>query len=72
MTPASPSQASNVNELIFVWEGKDKNGRVIQGEMRAAGAERVNLLLRRQGLTAISVKKKTTVRQRRIKEQDIL
>lgn len=71
MTPASPSQASNVNELIFVWEGKDKNGRVVQGEMRAAGAERVNLLLRRQGLTAISVKKKATVRQRRIKEKDI-
>ena len=71
MTPASPSQASNVNELIFVWEGKDKNRRVIQGEMRAAGAERVNLLLRRQGLTAISVKKKATVRQRRIKEKDI-
>lgn len=71
MTLASPSQASNVNELIFVWEGKDKNGRVVQGEMRAAGAERVNLLLRRQGLTAISVKKKATVRQRRIKEKDI-
>ncbi|MCE2871392.1 MAG: type II secretion system F family protein [Oxalobacteraceae bacterium] len=71
MTPASPSQASNTNELIFVWEGKDKSGRIVQGEMRATGAERVNILLRRQGLTAISIKKKSTLRQQRIKEKDI-
>ncbi|MFN5446465.1 MAG: type II secretion system F family protein [bacterium] len=71
MTPASPSQASNTNELIFVWEGKDKSGRIVQGEMRATGAERVNILLRRQGLTAIRIKKKSTLRQQRIKEKDI-
>lgn len=71
MTPASQTQASSQQELIFTWEGKDKSGRVVQGEMRANGAERVNMLLRRQGLTAISVKKKSALRQRRIKEKDI-
>ena len=71
MTPASQTQASNHHDVVFLWEGKDKSGRVIQGEMRAAGAERVNMQLRRQGLTAISVKKKPSARQRRITEKDI-
>jgi len=71
MTPSSSAQTSNTNELVFIWEGKDKAGRLVQGEMRATGAERVNVTLRRQGLTDISVKKKASLRQRKITEKDI-
>lgn len=71
MTPSSSAQTSTTNELVFIWEGKDKAGRLVQGEMRATGAERVNVTLRRQGLTDITVKKKATLRQRKITEKDI-
>jgi type IV pilus assembly protein PilC len=71
MTPSSSAQTSTTNELVFIWEGKDKAGRLVQGEMRATGTERVNVTLRRQGLTDITVKKKATLRQRKITEKDI-
>ena len=71
MTPSSSAQTSNTSELVFIWEGKDKAGRLVQGEMRATGAERVNVTLRRQGLTDITVKKKASLRQRKITEKDI-
>ena len=37
-------------ELIFEWEGKDKNGKIVRGEMRAGGEAVVNASLRRQGV----------------------
>lgn len=71
MTLTSSTQTTNPNEFIFLWEAKDKTGRLIQGELRATGIDRVNLLLRRQGLTQISIKKKPSLRQRSIAEKDI-
>ncbi len=71
MTPTSSTQTTNANEFVFLWEAKDKTGRLIQGELRATGIDRVNLQLRRQGLTQISIKKKPSLRQRSITEKDI-
>ena len=71
MTLTSSTQTTNSNEFIFLWEAKDKTGRLIQGELRATGIDRVNLLLRKQGLTQISIKKKPALRQRSIAEKDI-
>ena len=71
MTLTSSTQTTNPNEFIFLWEAKDKTGRLIQGELRATGIDRVNLLLRKQGLTQISIKKKPALRQRSIAEKDI-
>ena len=71
MTPTNSTQTTNANEFVFLWEAKDKTGRLIQGELRATGIDRVNLQLRRQGLTQISIKKKPSLRQRSITEKDI-
>ena len=71
MTLTSSTQTTTSNEYVFLWEAKDKNGRLIQGELRATGIDRVNVLLRRQGLTQISIKKKPSLLQRRIIEKDI-
>jgi type IV pilus assembly protein PilC len=71
MTLTNSTQTAHSNEFVFLWEAKDKTGRLIQGELRATGIDRVNLLLRRQGLTQISVKKKPSLRQRSIAEKDI-
>jgi type IV pilus assembly protein PilC len=51
--------ASANKQMTFEWEGKDKKGKVIKGEMRAAGVSYVNATLRRQGITVIKVKKQS-------------
>ena len=73
MTTASPSRTSKTasNESIFVWEGKDKSGRVVQGELRAASAASASANLRRQGVLTTSIKKKKLARTKRISEKDI-
>jgi type IV pilus assembly protein PilC len=47
---------SGPKEVTFSWEGKDKGGKLVRGEMRAVGKNMVEASLRRQGITAASVK----------------
>ena len=59
-------------ELPFVWEGTDKNGRKIKGEMLAAGEAVVRQSLRRQGINATKVRRQSMLaRARPITEKDI-
>lgn len=58
-------------EEMFLWEGKDKTGKVMRGEMRATGAALVQSTLRRQGVLITKVKKQTFRRGGRITEKDI-
>jgi type IV pilus assembly protein PilC len=44
-------------EFTFSWEGKDKGGKTVRGEMRAAGENMVQASLRRQGVIVSKVKK---------------
>lgn len=41
----------------YSWEGKDKKGKLIKGEMKAPGDAFVNATLRRQGISVTKVKK---------------
>jgi type IV pilus assembly protein PilC len=43
-------------ELTFSWEGKDKSGKTIRGEVRAVSEAAVNATLRRQGILVQKVK----------------
>jgi type IV pilus assembly protein PilC len=64
--------ASATKQIIFVWEGKDKKGKVIKGEMRAAGESFVSATLRRQGITVTKVKKQSGFAKKgTIKDKDI-
>jgi type IV pilus assembly protein PilC len=57
--------------FMFAWEGKDKAGKVIRGEVRAGGEAVVAASLRRQGIMVTKVKK---IRMRgggKITEKDI-
>ena len=58
-------------ESLFVWEGKDKAGKVVQGELRASGENIVKASLRRQGVLVTKVKKKKLRSGKRIGEKDI-
>lgn len=46
-----------VKEYSFLWEGKDRTGKTVKGEMRAAGSIVVTSTLRRQGIRVTKVTK---------------
>ena len=71
MASVGQSRPGNSSDTVYLWEGKDKSGRWVQGEMRASVQARVDAALRRQGLTEVRVKKKPRQRQRKIHEKDI-
>jgi type IV pilus assembly protein PilC len=47
-------------EVTYSWEGKDKKGKSVKGEIRATGESFVNATLRRQGITVTKVKKQSS------------
>lgn len=62
---------SSVKEVIFAWEGKDKAGKVVKGELRAGSQTIVNVTLRRQGILVTKVKKKSFASGQKITDKDI-
>ena len=52
--------AKGPKEFTFAWEGKDKTGKPVRGELRAPGEAMVNATLRRQGIVVSKVKKQST------------
>jgi type IV pilus assembly protein PilC len=58
-------------EFTFVWEGKDKSGKTVRGEMRSAGENMVQAALRRQGVTVSSVKKQKIGGGGSVSEKDV-
>jgi type IV pilus assembly protein PilC len=63
--------AAAKKELTFVWEGKDRAGKVLRGEMRAGGEAMVNATLRRQGILVTKVKKQRTGSGGKVTDKDI-
>ena len=68
---ATATAAKTLKEIVFEWEGKDKNGKVVRGEMRAAGEAVLGASLRRQGILVSKVKKRRMNGGRSIKQKDI-
>ncbi len=52
-------------EVIYAWEGKDKFGKTVTGELRAGGEAIVNATLRRQGILVTKLKKRAIARGRK-------
>ena len=63
--------AKKPEEFIFEWEGKDRTGKVVRGEMRAGGEAVVGASLRRQGILVQKVKKRRMSGGGSIKPKDI-
>lgn len=68
---AASTTAKNAKDAIYEWEGKDKNGKIVRGEIRAGGESVVSASLRRQGILVSKVKKRRTSGGRSIKQKDI-
>jgi type IV pilus assembly protein PilC len=58
-------------ERLFTWEAKDKTGKIVHGETRAASDSVVKSSLRRQGMTPMKVKRQAMSRGRRVTDKDI-
>jgi type IV pilus assembly protein PilC len=52
-------RSDKTKEHQYSWEGKDKAGKIIKGDMRAAGEASVSAHLRRQGIIVTKIKKST-------------
>jgi len=58
-------------EVTFLWEGKDKAGKTVRGETRAAGENMVTASLRRQGITVTKIKKQKLGGGGKVGEKDV-
>ena len=70
-TAAGALRRDAVKEMIFRWEGRDKTGKAVKGEMRASGPHVVNVTLRRQGINVTKVRKQRLAGGKRVSEKDI-
>ena len=60
-----------IQEFVYEWEGKDRSGKIIKGEIRAAGENQVKASLRRQGVLPVKIKKRRMRSGKSIKPKDI-
>ena len=60
-----------VKEFVYEWEGKDRNGKQVRGETRAAGENQVQATLRRQGVFPTKLKKRRMSAGSSIKPKDM-
>ncbi|WP_136413185.1 type II secretion system F family protein [Herbaspirillum sp. ST 5-3] len=71
MATAASKSTGAVKESIFVWEGRDKSGKTVKGELRAGSETIVNVTMRKQGILVTKVKKKSFASGRKITDKDI-
>jgi len=68
---ASSAASRDIREYLFEWEGKDRSGKQVRGEIRAAGENQVQASLRRQGVFPTKIKKRRMRSGKRIKPKDL-
>ncbi|MBT9539039.1 type II secretion system F family protein [Thiobacillus sp.] len=57
---AAKAKAAN-KDATYLWEGMDKRGKKVKGQMQAGGEAVVSTLLRKQGITVAKIKKQSTL-----------
>jgi type IV pilus assembly protein PilC len=67
---ATAKKTTKSKEIQYSWEGKDKGGKIIKGEMRSSGEASVSAHLRRQGITVTKIKK-SSGRGGSVSEKDV-
>ncbi|MFM2067319.1 MAG: hypothetical protein RLZZ584_2228 [Pseudomonadota bacterium] len=71
MATANAAAARQIKDFVYEWEGRDRNGKVVRGEMRAGGEAMVNATLRRQGIMVAKVKRRRSSGGSSIKTKEI-
>lgn len=62
---------SDSDLLLFDWEGRDRNGKLVRGEVRAIDQRQATLTLRRQHVIPQKIQRRKMSATRRIKPKDI-
>ncbi len=68
---ATAMAAKSAPDHIFEWEGKDRTGKLVRGELRAGGEAAVSASMRRQGIMVTKVRKRRVSGGSSIKQKDI-
>jgi type IV pilus assembly protein PilC len=68
---ATAMVAKSAPDHIFEWEGKDRTGKLVRGELRAGGEAAVSASMRRQGIMVTKVRKRRVSGGSSIKAKDI-
>ena len=63
--------AKGPKEFNWAWEGKDKAGKTVRGELRATGDAVVRATLRRQGIMVGTIKKQSLGKGGKVSDKDI-
>jgi type IV pilus assembly protein PilC len=63
--------SKGIKEFVFEWEGKDRGGKQVRGEIRASGENQVKSSLRRQGVLPVKIRKRKMRSGKSIKPKDI-
>lgn len=63
--------AVSIKEFVFLWEGKNREGRIVRGELRAPSEAVVNATLRRQAILVTKITKQRFKRGGKVTEKDI-
>ncbi|MDX1376070.1 MAG: type II secretion system F family protein [Burkholderiales bacterium] len=63
--------AAKPKEFVFNWEGKDRSGKTLRGEIRAPGENVVQATLRRQGILVQKIRKQRLRGGGKITDKDI-
>ncbi|MEY4750241.1 MAG: hypothetical protein RIQ60_2455 [Pseudomonadota bacterium] len=71
MATANAATARQIKDFVYEWEGRDRNGKSVRGEMRAGGEAMVNATLRRQGIMVSKVRKRRSTGGHSIKTKEI-
>jgi len=71
MATAAATAKRDVKEFTFSWEGRDRGGKVVKGDMRASGEAVVLSTLRRQGISPLKIKRQRAGLGGKITDKDI-
>ncbi|MDR0578469.1 MAG: type II secretion system F family protein [Candidatus Accumulibacter sp.] len=69
--PAKARQRFETKEFTYFWVGKNRAGKIVRGELRAASEAVVNATLRRQGILVTRITKQRFRRGGKVAEKDI-
>ena len=70
-TATAAAAKDKIKDFTFAYEGKDKQGKVVKGEMRAPGEAVANATLRRQGILVTKIKKQKAGGGGNVTEKDV-
>jgi type IV pilus assembly protein PilC len=71
MAQAANAVREKIKEYTYSWQGKDRSGKTVKGEMRAGGENVVLSALRRQGIKDLKVKRQKVGMGGKVTDKDI-